>query len=329
MAIDLGTANTVIFKDGEVVLDEPSIIALESKTERVVALGKSALAFFEPRIYRVRPMNGSIDGNDAVAKMLSGFIRKAVGWDRGLLFTSLTVGIGIPCGCTPEYMRSVRDLASHAGAKDIFMVYEPMALALGIGLDVLDTRGNMVVDIGAGTTEIAVISKGGIIESSTIHVAGNELNTNISDYFAQHHNVGFGYPSVEHIKLALGSALPVLPKDEDPEDEVLTGCNMVTHYPAEVTINYHEVASCLDKSVTKIESEIIKVLQRIPPELYSDIAHSGIWLAGGGSLLRGIAKRFSDKVNIPFHVAEDPLKAVARGTCIALRGADNFPFLMR
>ncbi len=333
LAIDLGTANTVIFKDGEVVLDEPSIIALESKTDKLVAIGTEAQQMEEltpPRIYTVRPlMNGVIADYDAAEKMLTGFIKKATGGRKGIFKPALKIVIGIPGGSTPVDMRSIRDSASHAGAHDVFMIYEPMASAMGIGLDVMVPKGSMVVDIGGGTTEIAVISLGGIVESSSIHVAGNEITTDIIDYLAQQHSVSIGRTTGEDIKYAVGSVLMELPEDEEPEDYVVVARNMVTAHPAQASISYKEICACIDKTISKIESEIIKVLQRVPPELYSNIAQSGIWLAGGGSLLRGIAKRFSDKVNIPFHVADDPLKAVARGTCLALDGTDRYPFLMR
>jgi rod shape-determining protein MreB len=226
-------------------------------------------------------------------------------------------------------MRSIRDSASHAGAHELYMIYEPMASALGIGLDVTAPNGNMVVDIGGGTTEIAVISLGGIVESSSIHVAGNEITTDIIDYMGQQHNISIGRTTAEQIKFSVGSVLQQLPPEEEPKPYLVIGRNIVTAHPTQAEITYSEIAGCIDKTIAKIESEIIKVLQRTPPELYSNIVVNGIWLAGGGSLLRGIAKRFSEKVNIPFHVAEDPLKAVARGTCLALKGTDVYPFLMK
>ena len=336
LAIDLGTANTVIFKDDQVVLDEPSIIALESKTDALYAIGKEAQQIEEhtpPRLYTIRPlMNGVIADYDAAEKMLTGFIKQSTGTKGGLhkIFkTALKIVIGIPGGSTPVDMRSIRDSAAHAGANNLFMIYEPMAAAMGIGLDVNTPNGNMIVDIGGGTTEIAVISLGGIVESSSIHVAGNELTTDIVDYLVQQHNISIGRTTAEQIKFAVGSVLPELPEEEEPEDYIVEGKNLVTAHPASASISYRDISSCIDKTVTKIESEIIKVLQRTPPELYSNIVKNGIWLSGGGSLLRGIARRFSEKVNIVFRVAEDPLKAVARGTCLALKGTDNYPFLMK
>lgn len=337
LAIDLGTANTVIFKDDNIILDEPSIIALETKTDKLVAIGTTAQYYEEhtpPRLYTIRPMmNGVIADYDAAEKMLTGFIRKATGRQKGLfrrVFNpSLKIVIGIPGGSTPVDMRSIRDSASHAGAHDLFMIYEPMASAMGIGIDVMEPNGNMIVDIGGGTTEIAVISLGGIVESSSIHVAGNEITTDIIDYLGQQHNISIGRTTAEQIKFSVGSVLPELPKELEPDPFMVEGKNLVTAHPATAAITYKEISTCIDKTISKIEGEIIKVLQRTPPELYSNIVRNGIWLAGGGALLRGLAQRFSEKVNIEFRVAEDPLKAVARGTCLALKGTDHFPFLMR
>ena len=337
LAIDLGTANTVIFKDDQVILDEPSIIALESKTDKLYAIGKEAQLmeeFTPPRLYTIRPlMNGVIADYDAAEKMLAGFIKKATGarnWWQKLFKPSLKIVIGIPGGSTPVDMRSIRDSAEHAGARDVHMIYEPMASAMGIGLDVTAPNGNMIVDIGGGTTEIAVISLGGIVDKPTsIHIAGNELTTDIVDYLGHQYNISIGRTTAERIKFAVGSVLTELPEGEEPEPFVVEGKNLVTAHPSTAAITYQEIAACIDKTISKIESEIIKVLQRTPPELYSNIVKNGIWLAGGGSLLRGIAKRFTDKVNIQFRVAEDPLKAVARGTCLALKGTEHYPFLMR
>ena len=333
LAIDLGTANTVIFKDDTVVLDEPSIIATDTKTGKLMALGTQAQLMEEhtpPGITTVRPlMNGVIADYDAAEMMLTGFIRKATGRRKSILAPALRVVIGIPGGSTPVDMRSIRDSASHAGAHDVEMIYEPMASALGIGLDVTAPNGNMIVDIGGGTTEIAVISLGGIVESASIHIAGNEITTDIIDHMAQQHNIHVGRTTADQIKFAVGSVLPEMDEAEAPEPILVTGRNMVTGLPLEATIDYREISMCIDKTIAKIENEILKVLQKTPPELYSNIVKNGVWLAGGGSLLRGIAKRFAAKVNIPFHVAEDPLKAVARGTCLALKGSDRYPFMMK
>lgn len=333
LAIDLGTANTVIFQNDKIILDEPSIIAKELKTDTVIAVGSEAQQMEEhtnPGIGTIRPlMNGVIADYDAAEQMLSGFIRKATNRRKSLIKPSLKIVVGIPGGSTKVDMRSIRDSAEHAGAHELYLIYEPMASALGIGLDVLKPMGNMVVDIGGGTTEIAVITLGGIAESSSIHVAGNEITTDIIDYLGQQHSISIGRTTAESIKFAVGSVLTDLPGELVPEPFIVRGKNIATGHPAEAAISYGEVAHCIDKTICKIENEIMKVLQKTPPELYSNIVENGIWLAGGGSLLRGIAQRFTEKTNIAFHVADDPLKAVARGTCDALKHTGEYKFLMK
>ena len=209
----------------------------------------------------------------------------------------------------------------------MYLIYEPMAAALGIGLDVEAPKGNMVVDIGGGTAEIAVISLGGIVVQESIKTAGDEFTSDIQYYLRQQHNVKIGEITAEKIKIAVGAVIPTL--DEEPEPFVVKGPNIMTAHPVEARVSYQEIAHCLDKSVSKLESSILHVLEQTPPELYSDVVENGIFLSGGGALLRGLDKRLSEKVNIPFHVAEDPLRAVARGTCLALKNADNYSFLMR
>jgi rod shape-determining protein MreB len=185
----------------------------------------------------------------------------------------------------------------------------------------------MVVDIGGGTTEIAVISLGGIVVQDSIKVAGDVFTSDIQQYLRQQHNIKVGQITAEKIKIAIGAVIPNL--DEEPDPYPITGPNLMTAHPVHATITYQEIAHCLDKSVARIEAGILHVLEQTPPELYSDIVENGIHLAGGGSLLRGLAKRLSEKVNIPFYVADDPLRAVARGTCLALKNTDNYTFLMR
>ena len=202
-----------------------------------------------------------------------------------------------------------------------------MAAALGIGLDVEAPKGSMVVDIGGGTTEIAVISLGGIVKQNSIKVAGDVFTSDIQYYLKQQHNIKVGEITAEKIKIAVGAVTTDL--DVEPEPFVVRGPNLMTAHPVEATISYQEIAHCLDKSISNIESAILHVLEQTPPELYSDIVENGIYLSGGGALLRGLDKRLTEKVNIPFHVAEDPLRAVARGTCIALKNTANYPFLMR
>ena len=259
--------------------------------------------------------------------MIRGFI-KEVNSKRHSLFTpNLKVVVGIPSGSTEVEIRAVRDSTEHAGGRDVFLIHEPMASALGIGLPVLDPRGSMVVDIGGGTTEIAVISLGGLVIQDSIRTAGDVFTSDIQYYLRQQHNIKVGEITAEKIKIAVGAVIPDL--DETPEPFIVRGPNLMTAHPVEATITHDEIAHCLDKSIAKIENSILHVLELTPPELYSDIVDNGIFLSGGGALLRGLDKRLSDKVNIPFHVAEDPLHAVGRGTCMALKNTDGYPFLMR
>jgi len=207
------------------------------------------------------------------------------------------------------------------------MIYEPMAAALGIGLDVEAPEGNMIVDIGGGTTEIAVIALGGIVCNESMRIAGDEFTLDIQTYMRHQHNIKVGERTAEDIKINVGAALPEL--DAPPPDFVVRGPNQMTALPIEIPVSYSEIAHSLEKSISKIESAVLSVLERTPPELYADIVNQGIYLAGGGALLRGIDQRLFEKINIPFHVADDPLHAVARGTGIALKNVERFPFLMR
>ena len=326
LAIDLGTANTVIFQNDQIVLDEPSIVALDNNSGKLIALGHQAKLIQDrenPGIKTVRPLrDGVIADFNAAELMIRGFIKQVNSKRRSLFTPNLKIVVGIPSGSTDVEIRAVRDSAEHAGGRDIYLIFEPMAAALGIGLDVEAPRGSMVVDIGGGTTEIAVISLGGIVQQNSIRVAGDVFTGDIQYYLKQQHNIKVGEPTAEKIKIAVGAVIPNL--DEEPEPFVVKGPNLMTAHPVFATITYQEIAHCLDKSIAKIESAILHVLEQTPPELYSDIVESGI-----GSLLRGLDKRLSEKVNIPFHVAEDPLKAVARGTCIALKHTDRYSFLMR
>ncbi len=331
LAIDLGTANTVIYQNDQIVLDEPSIVAIDNNTGKCIALGTQAKLMHErtsPGVKTVRPLrDGVIADFNAAEMMIRGFIKQAGGRHRQLFTPNLKVVVGIPSGSTEVEIRAVRDSTEHAGGRDVFLIFEPMAAALGIGLNVEAPQGNMVVDIGGGTTEIAVISLGGIVIQDSIRTAGDVFTTDIQYYLKQQHNIRVGEITAEKVKIAVGAVIQNL--DEEPEPFVVRGPNLMTAHPVDATITYQEIAHCLDKSIAKIESSILHVLEQTPPELYSDIVENGIFLSGGGSLLRGIAQRFTEKVNIPFHVAEDPLRAVARGTCIALKNTDHYSFLMR
>ncbi|MBQ0150417.1 MAG: rod shape-determining protein [Bacteroidales bacterium] len=331
LAIDLGTANTVIFQNDQIALDEPSIVAVDNNTGKCIALGQKAKLMHErvnPGIKTIRPLrDGVIADFNAAEMMIRGFIKEVNKKHHSLFTPNLKIVVGIPSGSTEVEIRAVRDSSEHAGAREVYLIYEPMASALGIGLDVEAPQGNMVVDIGGGTTEIAVISLGGIVVQDSIRTAGDVFTNDIQYYLKQQHNIKVGEITAEKIKINVGAVLQQL--DDEPDPYIVRGPNLMTAHPVDATITYQEIAHCLDKSIAKVEASILRVLEQTPPELYSDIVENGIWLAGGGSLLRGIAQRFTEKVNIPFHVAEDPLRAVARGTCLALKHTDRYPFLMR
>ena len=330
IAIDLGTANTIIIHNDKIVVDEPSIVALDKNTGKLIAIGKKARQMqgkTHENIKTIRPLrDGVIADFDAAELMIRGMI-KMINTKPRLFNPALRMVVCIPSGSTEVEIRAVRDSSEHAGGRDVYMIYEPMAAAIGIGIDVEAPEGSMVVDIGGGTTEIAVIALGGIVTNKSIRVAGDGFTADIQAYMRHQHNIKVGERTAEDIKIQVGSALPDL--DEPPADFVVRGPNLMTALPIEVPVSYQEIAHCLDKSISKIETAILGVLEQTPPELYADIVSHGIYLAGGGALLRGLARRLTDKINIPFHIAEDPLHAVARGTGIALKNVDKFSFLMR
>ena len=333
LAIDLGTANTVIYQNGQIVLDEPSIVAIDNNSGKCIALGTQAKLMHErtsPGVKTVRPLrDGVIADFNAAEMMIRGFIKQAGGRHSSLFTPNLKVVVGIPSGSTEVEIRAVRDSTEHAGGRDVYLIFEPMASALGIGLNVEAPQGNMVVDIGGGTTEIAVISLGGLVQQDSIRTAGDVFTSDIQYYLRQQHNIRVGEITAEKIKMAVGAVIADLPEEETPEPFIVRGPNLMTAHPVEATITHQEIAHCLDKSIAKIEASILHVLENTPPELYADVVENGIYLSGGGALLRGLAKRFQDKVNIKFHVAEDPLHAVGRGTCDALKHTDRYSFLMR
>ena len=286
IAMDLGTANTIITTNGKIVVDEPSVVALDRRTDKMIAVGEKAKLMHEKtheNIRTIRPLrDGVIADFYACEQMIRGLIKMVNNRNR-LFSPSLRMVIGVPSGSTEVELRAVRDSAEHAGGRDVYLIFEPMAAAIGIGIDVEAPEGNMIVDIGG---------------------------------------------MAERIKINVGAALTELGEDA-PEDYIVHGPNRITALPMEVPVCYQEVAHCLEKSISKIETAILSALENTPPELYADIVHNGIYLAGGGALLRGLDKRLTDKINIPFHIAEDPLHAVAKGTGVALKNVDRFSFLMR
>ncbi|HOU96244.1 MAG TPA: rod shape-determining protein [Bacteroidales bacterium] len=330
IAIDLGTANTVIIQNDKVVVDEPSIVAIDRNTGKLIAIGEQARQMHgktHENIQTIRPLHdGVIADFNAAELMIRGMI-KMINKNSRLYSPTLRMVIGIPSGSTEVEIRAVRDSSEHAGGRDVYMIYEPMAAAIGIGLDVEAPEGSMVVDIGGGTAEIAVIALGGIVCFKSIRIAGDSFTSDIQTYMRHQHNIKIGERSAEDIKIAVGAALPDI--DNPPPDYIVRGPNIMTSLPVEIPVSYQEIAYCLDKSLSKIEAAVLNVLEQTPPELYSDIVNKGIFLTGGSSLLRGLDKRLTDKININFKVVEDPLRAVARGTAVALKNIDKFQFLMR
>jgi len=331
IAMDLGTANTIITVNNKVVVDEPSVVALDKKTNKMIAVGHKAKLMYGKEhegIRTCRPLrDGVIADFYACEQMMRGLI-KMVNTGHHLFTPSLRMVIGVPSGSTEVELRAVRDSAEHSGGRDVYLIFEPMAAAIGCGIDVEAPEGQMIVDIGGGSTEIAIISLGGIVSNNSIRVAGDELTLDIQEYMARQHNVKVSERMAERIKINVGSALTDL-GDQAPEDFLVHGPNRITALPLEISVCYQEIAHCIDKTIAKIETAVLQALEATPPELYADIVHNGIWLTGGGALLRGLDRRLTEKIQIPFHVDDDPLHSVAKGTGIALKNVNNYPFLMR
>jgi rod shape-determining protein MreB len=330
IAIDLGTANTIIIYNDKVVVDEPSIVAMERNTGRIIAVGKKAMLMHgktHENIKTIRPLRDGVIADFESAEYMIREMIKMIGIKNTLFQPALRMVICIPSGITGVEERAVKDSAEQAGAKDIRLIHEPMAAAIGIGIDVLEPTGNMIIDIGGGTSEIAVIALGGIVNNTSIRIAGDDFNADIEEYMRKHHNINIGERTSERIKIEVGAA--ILEIDNPPDEYAVHGRDMLTGIPKEIMVNYKEICSCLDKSISKIEAAVLNALENTPPELSADIYRTGIYLAGGGSMLRGLDKRIHLKTKLSVHVAEDPLRAVARGTGIALKNFDKFPFLIK
>lgn len=327
IAIDLGTANTLIIHKDKIVVDEPSIIAIDRNTNKVLAIGRQAMQMHEKtheNIKTIRPLkDGVIADFHAAEEMIRGMIRMIDGGKGDKFFpSSHRMVVCIPSGITEVEKRAVRDSCEHAHAKEVYMIHEPLAAAIGIGIDIEQPVGSMIVDIGGGTTEIAVIALSGIVADQSIRVAGDTFNKDILDYMRRQHNLLIGERSAEKVKIAVGAALTEL--DDAPEDYEIRGRDLMTGIPKIIKVSYSEIAFALDKSVSKIEEAVLKALEISPPELSADIYDNGIHLTGGGALLRGLDKRLALKTKLPIHVADDPLRAVVRGTGIAMKNLDSF-----
>ena len=311
LAIDLGTANTLIYSanEGEVVLNEPSIVAFNRISKHIIAVGKAAKEMLgrTPRdIQVIRPMqDGAIADFEITEGMLRLLIKRVTqGWR-----STRRVVVCVPQGITEVEKRAVRDSCEHAGAKEVYLISEPMAGAIGVGIDVFESKGNMIVDIGGGTTEIAVISLGGIVVSESIKIAGDEMTEAIKNYFKKEHNLLIGDTTAERIKIEIGSAYP-LEKEQDFE---VMGRNLVNGLPKAIISTSEEIRKALAPTVKEIVEAVLRLLDRTPPELAADIYNSGIVLNGGGSLLKGIDKLLKEHTSLPVHIPADPLKSVVIG----------------
>lgn len=316
MGIDLGTANTLVFvQERGVVLQEPTVVAIEKDTNNIFAVGNEAKQMVgrtPGNIVAVRPMkDGVIADFDVTEKMLRYFINK-VGKNVGIL--SPRIIIGVPSGVTEVEKRAVMDAGLQAGAREVFLIEEPMAAAIGAGLNVEEPTGNLIIDIGGGTTEVAVISLGGIVSSRSLRIAGDEMNEAIAHYIKRHYNLMIGERTAEDIKKEIGSAYPG-EKDEKLE---VRGRDLLTGLPKTIIITGHEIQEALAEPISSIIDAVKMTLERTPPELAADILDRGIVLAGGGSLLRGIDRLLAEETGMPVQIADEPLTCVARGTGIAL-----------
>jgi rod shape-determining protein MreB and related proteins len=316
LAIDLGTANTLVYAKGRgVVIDEPSIVAINKVNNNVEAVGtdaKEMLGRTPTNIVAIRPMKDGVIANFEVAeKMLQHFIKKA---QNGRSFVSPRVIIGIPTGITQVERRAVEDSAYRAKASEVFLVEEAVAAAIGAGLPITEPRGNIVVDIGGGTTDIAVISMGGIVYSRAIRVAGDAMDEAIVEFVKRKHNLLIGERTVEEIKIKLGSAFPI----DEPLCLEVRGRNLIEQIPKTITVTDHEVRQALDPAVCSIIDSVRVALERTPPELSADIIDRGIVVTGGGALLRNLDRRITAEIGLPVHIAEDPLTSVVLGAGMIL-----------
>ena len=326
IAIDLGTANTLIIHEDKVVVNSPSIVAMDRTTNKVIAIGEEASMMqgkTHENIHTIRPLkDGVIADFNASEQMINQLIKSIPALKRKFFTPTLKMVICIPSGITEVEMRAVRESAERVNGKEVYLIHEPMAAAIGIGIDIMQPKGNMIVDIGGGTTEIAIIALSGIVCDKSVKIAGDVFNNDIINFMRSKHNLFVGERTAEKIKILVGSVSEDL--ENPPKDMSVQGRDLLTGKPKQVVISYEEMAKALDKSIIRIEEAIMEVLSQTPPELAADVYNTGIYLAGGGALLRGLDKRLSQKTDLPVYVAEDPLKAVVRGTGIALKNIEHF-----
>jgi rod shape-determining protein MreB and related proteins len=323
IGIDLGTANTLVYVKGKgIVINEPSVVAINQRTKQILAIGNDARLMVgrtPQHIVATRPLvDGVISDFEVTEAMLRYFIDKVHHKTYSFLRRPRVV-IGIPSGVTEVEKRAVQDAAINAGARQAFLIEEPMAAAIGARMPVQDAQGSMIVDIGGGTTEIAVLSLGGVVVAKSLRVAGDEMNENIIQYARENFNLLLGERTAEDIKIKIGSAYPL----SEPLQAYMRGRDLVTGLPKEVAVTDTHIREALDHSVKIIVNNIKGVIEEIPPEIISDIMYKGIVLAGGGALLRGLDKLLAEETQMPVSVTDDPLTAVARGTGVVVEDLES------
>ena len=326
IAIDLGTANTLIIHNDKVVVDSPSIVAMDRRNNKIIAVGQEANQMqgkTHENIKTIRPLkDGVIADFNSSEQMISMFIKNIPSLKKRFFTPSLRMVICIPSGITEVEMRAVRESAERVNGKEVYLIHEPMAAAIGIGVDIMQPKGNMIVDIGGGTTEIAVIALSGIVCDKSVKIAGDVFTNDIIYYMRTQHNLYIGERTAERVKISIGSATEEL--ENPPEDMSVQGRDLLTGKPKEILISYREIHKALDKSIIRIEDSVMETLAQTPPELAADIYNTGVYLAGGGSMLRGLDKRLSQKTELPIFIAEDPLRAVVRGTGTVLKNIERY-----
>ncbi|MCK9352209.1 MAG: rod shape-determining protein [Candidatus Paceibacterota bacterium] len=323
IGIDLGTANTLVYVSGHgIIINEPTVVAVNQKTGQVVAVGHSAkemLGRTPPHIVAVRPLvDGVISDFEITQELLSYFINKANKLSKKLARPRIV--IGVPSGITNVETRAVKDAARNAGAREVFIIEEPMAAAIGIRLPVNDPIGSMVIDIGGGTTDIAVISLGGIVKSKNLRVAGDKFNEDIIAYIRNEFKILTGEKTAEAIKISIGSVI----KTDVPLEAPLRGRDLITGLPREVVITDSDIREAISQSIGMLVTSVKEVIEETPPEVLSDIMNRGIVLVGGGALIRGLDSILYEELRIPIHIAEDPLTCIARGTGIVVEQLDTY-----
>ncbi|MFH0852879.1 MAG: rod shape-determining protein [bacterium] len=323
MGIDLGTSNTLVYvKDKGIVINEPSVVAINTRTDEILAVGEDARKMVGKtpgHIVATKPLvDGVISDFEVTEKMLKHFINK-VHRENSSLLPRPRVVIGIPLGVTEVERKAVEDATLSAGAREVYLIEEPMAAAIGARLPIQDPSGNMVVDIGGGTTEIAIIALGGVISWKSLRTAGDELNDNIINYSRDHFNLLLGDRTAEDIKIKIGAAN----ESVEPLETKMRGRDLITGLPREVTISNHHVLESIHRSIRMIIDAIKSTIENTPPELVADIYEKGIILTGGGALLRGLDTSIQRETHIPVHIADDPLTTVVRGAGIVLDDLDT------